>query len=451
VNKKTILTLSVALWTLLALVPIQVGAASQKTGSQGAGSQGTGSQGAGSQPGGAAQQQSPQGGQPGSQTSPGSGITNGTLPIEATILAYKAFSASANEMANAINKKISKEPTDRIVIICTTDDIAAITQLRIVLGQAQILTGRLYALARDLNDQLPERKKEAPSEKPAGPFIASPSDVTTLIQTLGNITAVTETLSSYAAALNDATLVSVLAGKIKAPSVLVPSVSPPDLMTQRDLNGTCIMDALVVLDRARDYAVGREIEAQRLKKTDARTTSLVQRIQAASTAVDVFVNSLLTGQQYSLSNQDTAAAGNTAPSPKGAKSNANNPAPTAASLQVQGIQPSPAPSGTVLQKILYADLLLHSVSGKGSTVVLLAVHALESGGSQLTKSNMFLGNRYFFSGGAVASFGLYSYEGRPQCSGVAYGYRGFTRQGEIEDAINEKKSQAIVTLTTDCQ
>jgi hypothetical protein len=95
----------------------------------------------------------------------------------------------------------------------------------------------------------------------------------------------------------------------------------------------------------------------------------------------------------------------------------------------------------VLQQVLYADLLLHFIklpADQSANVSLLAVHALESGGGQLTKSNLFLGSRTYFSGGAVATFSLFDTNSSLQCSGIGYGYQGYIREKDVEEAVYAK-------------
>ena len=271
-NKKILV--AVALCTLFALVPMQLRAS------------GTG---------GSSQQSSPKSDTSGSPASPGSGITNGTLPMEATILAYKVLSAYATKMADAINNKV----TNQVVIIGTSNDIAAIIQLRIVLGQADILKRRLADLTRELTAE----QRHYQPKFGAAPFIAGPSDVATLIQTLGSITAVNQALSSSEAALNDATLISLLADKIKA-KVFIPSVFPPNLfpsnLMKNNLSETYIGEALNDLESQRMKAVEAALAAQSSKNKDPGINTCVNLIWAASAAVDAFETSLFAGQGYSL-------------------------------------------------------------------------------------------------------------------------------------------------------
>ena len=71
------------------------------------------------------------------------------------------------------------------------------------------------------------------------------------------------------------------------------------------------------------------------------------------------------------------------------------------------------------------------------------MHALESGGSQLSKSNLFLGSRIYFSGGAVATVGLYESDGKLACSGIAYGYKGYIREKDVERVLESTADNAL--------
>ena len=102
---------------------------------------------------------------------------------------------------------------------------------------------------------------------------------------------------------------------------------------------------------------------------------------------------------------------------------------------------------STVQQLLYIDLLLHQVGAPEvpdtktsdtktpTKTYLLSVHALESGGTQLTKSQSFLGTRQYFGGGAVATYALTTYNGAILCSGIAYGYRGYIKAGDFSRAL----------------
>lgn len=424
-------------------------------------------------------------------SAPPAGITNGTPPIESTILAYKILVADAAR----IDASLSTKTTGKIVVVGTSTDIAAIVQLRIVLSQANILEQRLTTLTTALNAIVkPIYVSPVIKGNPAlgAGFIASPADVATLIQTLGSITAVNQTLSSAAGALNDATLITLIAQGINADAVYIPSVYPPNLITDIDLTETNIGAALTRLETARRTAVNTSNDyLQALKDAAIVATTvkggpvytnaqidaagafaekavtinaIVNAITLASTAVDGFETSLFTGQGYSpaptpQTNITTPAAPAPAPAPAlpapvPAPPLPAAPAPAApapVTPQNQGQQPVTT-SGTTLQQLVSADLLLRQILSNpiySLRLVLLSVHALESGGSQLTKSNLFLGSRIYFGGGAVASFALYDSDGTPICSGVGYGYKGNIREKSVESALTNT-APAVATVSTTC-
>jgi hypothetical protein len=123
--------------------------------------------------------------------------------------------------------------------------------------------------------------------------------------------------------------------------------------------------------------------------------------------------------------------------------------------QAQGNQ-SPQP-GSILQQILPADLLFQALGAKGLTaaadnVAFLEVHALESGGSLLTKTVSILGNSFtslHFSGGSVAAFTLLDNDGAEACSGFAVSYLGYVKPENLVSVINETDTKKLgKTLAT---
>jgi hypothetical protein len=431
-----------------------------------------------------AQTTPPSGGPPAAPSPAPAGITNGTLPIESTILAYKVLFADADK----IDKAISGRTTGKIVVVGTSSDIAAIVQLRIILSQERILERRLQTLTTALMGILipvyahPVIKG---SVKLGAGFLASPADVATLIQTLGSITAVNQTLSSAAGALNDATLISLVAHGITSDAVYVPSMYPLNLLAHADLGDTYIGDALLRLESARRDAItasnlyvqalqdaqvvgttvkggpiftNAEIDGAGAFAENAITiTALANAVTLAASAVDGFETSLFTGQGYSPPSPAPAPPTPT-PSPAPVALPVAVPAPP---LPAPNPPASPAPTpgpqpattaGTTLQQIFPADLLLRRINSQGGSLdklQLLAVHALESGGGQLTKSNLFLGSRIYFGGGAVASFALYDGDGTLKCSGVGYGYKGNIREKSVQAEL-ESSTPAVVNISTNC-
>jgi hypothetical protein len=63
---------------------------------------------------------------------------------------------------------------------------------------------------------------------------------------------------------------------------------------------------------------------------------------------------------------------------------------------------------------------------------LLSLKAVESGGGLTTESNIF-GSEVYFSGGAVATYGLFRFDGSLSCSGNVMAYRGLVRAKDFPD------------------
>jgi hypothetical protein len=67
---------------------------------------------------------------------------------------------------------------------------------------------------------------------------------------------------------------------------------------------------------------------------------------------------------------------------------------------------------------------------------MLWLKTLESGGSLITTSNI-LGSKVHFSGGAVASYALFQFNGNVTCSGVAFAYGGYVAAKHFVDQMNK--------------
>jgi hypothetical protein len=315
------------------------------------------------------------------------------------------------------------------------------------------------------------------------PFVAGPADVAALLQGIAGITAVNETLAAGSAVLNDTTLINVIAHQLAGKTVYVPSLYPPNLLST-DLSTSNLGAMIDGLEVSRDAAL-KQATAYSQAVQDAQTilsapphaysdadlgaagalaeqatsiNSLVTLVGTASSAVDAFELSLFSGQGVApgTSGNPSGSQNATGGGPPAALP-AAVPAPPlgAQSTPNPGAPSSPTPSGppgAILQQILYADLLLRALptgTANADRVWFLSIHALESGGGQWTKSNLFLGSRIYFSGGAVASFALLDGGGAVQCSGVAYGYQGLIREKKMQEEISGTGS-AVAKVSATC-
>ncbi len=171
-----------------------------------------------------------------------------------------------------------------------------------------------------------------------------------------------------------------------------------------------------------------------IKKTTA-TLAQANDINSLISTIDSFVGSL---------------TGNTAsPAAGGAQNNNANNAPGSSAQNPNNgpggsPQNSPGPaSGGVppIAAVLAADGLAQEIgvqddgSLKADSIWqhVLLLKALESGGSLITHSNIF-GSKVFFTGGAVATYTLFTMKGRLSCSGNVFDYGGYLRAEKFNGA-----------------
>jgi hypothetical protein len=294
--------------------------------------------------------------------------------------------------------------------------------------------------------------------------------------------------------------------------VVIPSVYGPNLLKGGDLNQTYIWRELTSLETAhaalwRDIGIYSQflnhanfvtLNSAKYSREDVqqallfagKAQSYLNTAQAVAASIDSFEASLFGGtapaaNSPSAANGTTpagganpsgsttpsgttpttgtttpsaAAPGATTPANPAASNTANTPAGTQTTAQTPANATFAAGQGNVLPQILGSDLLAQYLwDGAPLTadfdevtdkVDFLAVHALESGGSQLNKSNIFYGVHIFFSGGAVMTFSLYEAKGGVACSGFAYAYRGNVREKNYERVLHSGSAHDAI-LNTD--
>jgi hypothetical protein len=453
-----------------------------------------GGQGGPSSQNGSQQGGSQQGGPQGNNASAnGMGITGGGPSIESILFSYKALSADAR----AIAQEISDITNDQdLLVIVTPSDTSAFIQWRAVLQQIHLLQARTQARPRPADVTLPVYANvPQPAERTRGSgeaYVASSQDVQTLVQTLATMFAVNESASPAAGAITDVPLVNAIARDLSASrlNVYVPSLYSPDLFRRDDLTGTFIGADLQALERSR-FDITSDIQqfqraldtATLISKPDAtppympgdvtlaknflatrasEMKSLITSDTALVAAIDTFEASLFTGQSPATPTSSTNPLGAQGTQAQGAAKNPNQiptQNPTQNPAQNNG---SPVPAlnfnsapGSILQQILPADLLAYKIWQANTLpddvsltkMHILIVHALESGGTQLTKSNLFLGSRVYFSGGSVATFSLFNVTGAVECAGYAYDYSGYTREKNVETRLREPQSNGAIVET----
>jgi hypothetical protein len=200
---------------------------------------------------------------------------------------------------------------------------------------------------------------------------------------------------------------------------------------------------------AREAYLRDQIKELNTKLEAAHRATLESNLNAAQTlqaSIDAFVASLL-GATPPSSPTSTASTPSSAPtaSSNPAQGSSNAPAPSASGAPAASATPSTptpaAPNSSVppIISALTADGLARAmgvgVNGTGlndSGWRILALKALESGGAIITTTSIF-GSKIHFSGGAVATYALFSVDGSLACSGNVFDYGGYLRPGQFSE------------------
>ena len=238
-------------------------------------------------------------------------------------------------------------------------------------------------------------------------------------------------------------------------SIFVPSFYGPRMLNGALTSSGPLLAAISKLENDRqdlykkaNTYVGRFCIAD--ATTNAATISRIdQNVTAVSGLVDSFETSVLGGSSQNT-NGGGSPSGNGG-SPGGASGAATNPG-TPSSTPSGGGNPGPSAMGIAavsqpipLTQLLLLDHLLEVLRNRQGDVYLVAVHALDSGGTSLTASGLF-GSRVAFSGGVGAAYAIFrdsasatdSASGEVQCSGDTYAYRGFVQAKDIAVAVADR-------------
>jgi len=329
---------------------------------------------------------------------------------------------------------------------------------------------------------------------PASPFSTALSAIptlTSLAQFIATSFAVNQTLLPWQGSMTDMPFINAVAGLLRqhGRTVFVPATYPPLSMTDKDPSSTYFWPKITALRDAR-LALWRDLENANALLMDAnfviqnptkyaasdlndaleyagKAQSLLTSAQTLAAGVDAFVANLFGGQAPAAGAAPASATGGSpasgsvgtssgASSPAsgstGSASPASTPVSTSAAAPANGggVGQNPSSGGTAspqttiaLQQILASDLLAQRIfqfkpnvdMNDINTINFLTLHALESGGSELVKTNIFYGTHIFFSGGSVVTFSLYRLRGELQCSGTAFNYTGNVREKDVEHTL----------------
>lgn len=423
--------------------------------------------------------------QPSAQQSSGAAAANngqggsgssGTEPIEVSLLAYRSLGAMGRVIAAALSTTLP-EQTDTIVVV-SPSDLSAILEWRAVIGQLEFLQKRLdldESLYNDLAEyNLPGEIHPIVTQNPGGAKSLTITDFSSLVQaipTLASTFAVNEASVSSQGSIVDEPLMATVAGNLRGSGwiVYVPAVYTPNLMTGADLGDGVLSDRLSKLEASRKVC-GQRIQSvvkqlgeasmvvqkrSKYKPADQQIAaryladSLEAKAFVASCTADIQAMDMLEGTLFSGQTQTAQVAGSS-----GGPSNAAGGSPAPSSQQVpqtggpassgQPLQTSVWSSpGTTLQAVVSADLLMRSLLGPSNGVpnaanlskfFVLSIRVLDSGGEELSRSNIF-GTKIRFGGGVAATFSLYKLDGTIRCSGIVVAYRGDVSNNDVQAVV----------------
>jgi hypothetical protein len=176
---------------------------------------------------------------------------------------------------------------------------------------------------------------------------------------------------------------------------------------------------------------------------------MIQNIQS-------FINSLISANAAPANSGNPAPGGNntngqgqqTTPGAGGPGPSQNPANPGGGSLTgggPSGNNTAQSTSTPPLISILYADGVARVLGATPKNTLgtsaswqpedswrVLSVKAMEAGSDVSSKTRMFyLGNKIYFSGGAVATYSLFKFDGRLQCAGNAFDYGGFVESSDF--------------------
>lgn len=226
----------------------------------------------------------------------------------------------------------------------------------------------------------------------------------------------------------DDTLINDVAGHLRALGVLVilPDTYMPHSLSAIDQRHSPFLVKFAELLKARSCLdPAPKDEAQSGGEQDKNAEGEKQVI---ASAIDNFVKSL------------TESAIVTGPKP----SDSTTPAP-------------PQPTISHLNAVLRADGLAQELGvssdlgpGEGGGWYLLALKALESGGTELKSGNAIRGTKTSYSGGSVGTYALFRLTGSVVCSGVFYNYAGALESSKIPKMLEGSQTGSPGKLVGGC-
>jgi hypothetical protein len=398
-----------------------------------------------------------------------------------TVLQWRAVMTQA--------KSLEKRLTN-ITTTANTDGISNLKADNLVNAQCKAQPSQVVP---GLNPNAPPGQKPGPPPSPtfggannatvSGPVW--PAELQAIQAAVANVASVGQSLSPSSGNMTDLPLIDGVAGRLSG-TVFIPSLLTPKILSASDLGDGPVGKELKSLENLRQIAITQsenlsvylldwqtaaantncnpQTQLPTAQQNVAKWKPVFDELNASVSSLDAFETGLFAGQntpyQAPATSAPAQATGNQT-NQTGSPS-VQNGGGTLAAGQTGGTNPGgqnpgnqSQQAGSILQQILPADLLVQALGTEVLTadnVHFLEVHALESGGSLLTKTTSILGNSFaslHFSGGSVATFTLFNTEGAAECSGFAVSYLGYVKPEDMVSVLNETDMKKLdKTLAT---
>lgn len=444
------------------------------------------------------------------------GVTGWNAPIEATAFAYLALDQDAEKIAATVNGKVNggkvvvttqtdvstllqwravmsqaKSLNNRLTNITATANTDGVGKL----GDGDLVNAQCNAqpiqAVPGLNPNAPPGTKPGAPPSPAKqPSVGAastttsssgpvwPAELQAVQAAVANVASASQSLTPSSGNMTDLPLIDSVAQRLSA-AVFIPSLLTPKILNATGLGEGPLGKAVTGLETLRQTAIGQsenlsvylldwqtaaantKCQSDQLQKAQqqvAKWKPVFDQLNASVSSFDAFETSLFAAQSTPYqAPATTAPTQSSGTQPTGANQPAGQTGQTSGGNQGGQTQANQSQQpGSILQQVLPADLLFQSLGAKDLTATddthFLEVHALESGGSLLTKTISILGNSFtslHFSGGSVAAFTLFNGDGAAECSGFAISYLGYVKPADIISVLKETDMKKLdKTLAT---
>ena len=266
-----------------------------------------------------------------------------------------------------------------------------------------------------------------------------------MLQSAIGMFASNQSASAVVGTVKDQALMDEVAGKLRAWNI---SVMIPETYNPFELGGADPQNSIYFsnLDRLIDY--WRTCQAYKNGNPNMPPDQMNQ-VDAVIAGIDAFKKSAIPPELVQASAAPKPATPSASVTPQSGSVASTPPPASPGPTNANGSTAQSSPSSAShFQAILQIDGLARALGfegdgSKGPSPTwqhILWVKALESGGTVFKEGNIF-GTKLRFSGGAVATYALFSIDGKLDCSGNVYNFQDAVRSKEVPKIIAAPRSR----------